>query len=61
MAELALRCVKNDCTVALLTSAGSYRLLPTVNPFEHPAIEVMADYAPNLIDEDTIRADVSRL
>ncbi|HEU4391581.1 MAG TPA: acyl-CoA dehydrogenase family protein [Blastocatellia bacterium] len=61
MAALALARVSEDATAALLTSAASYRLLPTVNVFEHPALEVLAEYSGNLIDEIPIRANVGRL
>ena len=61
MAALALRRVGEDATVALLTSAAGYRLLPTVNAFEHPALEVLTEYSPDLIDEIPFRAPVGRL
>jgi hypothetical protein len=61
MADLSLRLSDQDATPALLTALAGYHLLPNVNVFEHPALEVLTHYAVSLIDEAPIRADVSRL
>jgi hypothetical protein len=61
MAEFALRRANEDSTAALLTSIAGYDLLPTVNIFEHPGLDALAEYAPSLIDETPIRADTGRI
>lgn len=61
MADLSQRLSGQDATAALLTAVAGYHLLPNVNVFEHPALDVLAEHATSLIDEAPIRADVSRL
>lgn len=61
MADAAQRMVGQDASPALLTAIGSYYMLPNVNVFEHPALDLLAEHAQSLIDETPIYADVSRI
>lgn len=61
MAETAQRLVGDDVSAALLTGIGGYYLLPNVNVFEHPALDLLLEHARSLIEETPIHADVSRL
>jgi hypothetical protein len=61
MSEMAARHASDDATIALLTSAAGYYLLPNDNQFEHPFLNALDRHGLSLIEERKIQADVAMM